>query len=123
MTPAPGQPQDRARQPTGPRAATSSTSSNTNPPIDQPGISALDRPRFTASGPTVLRNGTPIAHTETDDLARAIALIFDDCQLLFGPDVPIADQEFVKRTIWPELRELTREPDPDAEFIGTNWED
>ena len=69
----------------------------------------------------MLRNGAPIVQAETEDLARAIALIFDDCQLLFGPDVPIADQEFVERTIWPELRELTREPDP--EFVGGHWEE
>ncbi len=80
----------------------------------------MDRPAFTASGRTVFRNGEPIAEATTDDLARAIALTFDDARLLFYK-TPIADQEFVDRTVWPDLRELTREPD--AELVGGLWEE
>jgi DNA-binding CsgD family transcriptional regulator len=68
------------------------------PPAAQ--ANPFDRALFTAERHHVYRNGEHIASTTTPALARALALALD-CQLLFPPDVPPADQDFVAQTLWP----------------------
>lgn len=79
-----------------------------------------DRPIFTTIGKVVLRNGEPFARGQSEAIALALASALDGAQLLFGPDTPIDEQDFVARTLWPAAQRTHQPLEP---MLSRAWED
>lgn len=65
-----------------------------------PAATAPSRADFRAEGNALLRDGVPFITAARPDIALALELTLNDAQLLFC-NVPVVDQEFVERTLWP----------------------
>lgn len=62
----------------------------------------MSRNDFRADRNLIERDGQPILAAATEEIARALVLTLNDAQLLFT-NTPMADQEFVEKTLWPAV--------------------
>lgn len=57
-------------------------------------------PSYTAVGKQILRDGQHFADMVDPAKARALAIVLNHSQVLFAPEVPTADMDFVQGALW-----------------------